>query len=90
MNTPELQLHNVMEDLVVDWMEKVLKDFSCCKCEKCQFDIMALSLNKLRPHYVVTRNLYSKTKYLDQLLQSDIMTAVVTSVDYVSTNPRHD
>jgi competence protein ComFB len=83
-------LHNVVEDLVEEWLEKVLPQYSCCKCSKCRLDMMAMSLNKLKPHYVVARNVYSKTRYLSSVLQSDIMMAVVTSVEFIKDHPRHD
>jgi competence protein ComFB len=83
-------LHNVVEDLVEDWLEKILGQYTCCKCVKCRLDMMALSLNKLPPHYVVARDVYSKTKYLNSTLQNEIMMAVVTSVEFIKDHPRHD
>ncbi len=83
-------LHNVVEDHVAEWLEKVLAQYDCCKCEKCRMDMMAMSLNKLKPHYVVSRDLYSKTRYLDQNAHNTILMAVVTSVEFVKDHPRHE
>lgn len=83
-------LHNVVEDLVAEWLEKILPQYTCCKCMKCRMDMMAMSLNKLKPHYVVARDVYSKTRYLNSSLQNDIMMAVVTSVEFIKDHPRHD
>jgi hypothetical protein len=51
---------------------------------------MAMSLNKLKPHYVVTRGVYSKAHYLNPSLQNEILMAVVTSVEFIKDHPRHD
>ncbi|MDR1693522.1 MAG: late competence development ComFB family protein [Oscillospiraceae bacterium] len=83
-------LHNVVEDLVEEWLEKVLPKYDCCKCEKCRMDMAAMSLNKLKPHYVVSRDLYSKARYLELGAQNTILMAVVTSVEFVKDHPRHD
>lgn len=83
-------LHNVVEDHVKEWLDKVLAQYDCCKCEKCRSDMMAMSLNKLKPHYVVSRDLYSKTRYLDQSAHNTILMAVVTSVEFVKDHPRHE
>jgi hypothetical protein len=52
--------------------------------------MMAMSLNKLNPHYIVTRKAYSKTKYLNRSVQNEILMAVVTSVEFIKDNPRHE
>jgi competence protein ComFB len=83
-------LHNVVEDLVEEHLEKVLAQYDCCKCEKCRLDMQAMSLNKLKPHYVVSRDLYSKARYLDQSTQNTILMAVITSVEFVKDHPRHE
>ncbi|MCL1807179.1 MAG: late competence development ComFB family protein [Oscillospiraceae bacterium] len=83
-------LHNIVEDLVEEWLEKVIAQYQCCKCAKCRLDMMAMSLNKLKPHYVVARDVYSKTRYLNTAMQNDIMMAVVTSVDFIKDHPRHE
>ena len=58
--------HNVMEELVRDTLEIVLKGYNCCKCEKCRKDMMALALNNLPPHYSVTKkgDVISRTAFL--------------------------
>ena len=83
-------LHNVMEDLVEEWLGKVIPQYDCCKCDKCLMDMKAMSLNKLKPHYVVARNVYSKTNYLNMAMQNEILMAVVTSVEFIKDHPRHE
>ncbi|MDR0293128.1 MAG: late competence development ComFB family protein [Oscillospiraceae bacterium] len=83
-------LHNIVEDLVEDWLERILAEYTCCKCAKCRMDMMAMSLNKLKPHYVVARDAYSRVRYLDTSTQNDIMMAVVTSVEFIKDHPRHE
>jgi competence protein ComFB len=83
-------LHNVVEDLVEEWLEKVLPQYNCCKCIKCRMDMMAMSLNKLKPHYVVARSAYTKAHYFNLAMQNEILMAVVTSVEFIKDHPRHD
>jgi competence protein ComFB len=83
-------LHNVMEDFVEEWLEKIISQYDCCKCEKCITDMKAMSLNKLKPHYVVARSAYSKVQYLNVSVQNEILMAVVTSVDFIKDHPRHE
>jgi competence protein ComFB len=79
-----------MEDLVEEWMDKTLAQYDCCKCEKCRLDMMAMSLNKLKPHYVVARSVYTKAHYFNLAMQNEILMAVVTSVEFIKDHPRHD
>ena len=83
-------LHNVVEDHVQEWLEKVIERYECCKCAKCRMDMTAMALNNLKPHYVVSRDVFSKTRYLNQHAQNEILMAVVKAVDFIKDHPRHD
>lgn len=48
-----MDVHNVMEDAVEDllnqhWGQLLIS----CHCDECKNDVLALSLNRLKPHYV--------------------------------------
>ena len=42
---------NLVEVLVIDKLESVLKRFKCCNCEECKNDIKIMALNNLPVHY---------------------------------------
>lgn len=82
---------NVMELLVEDRIDEILKSLDCCKCEQCRSDIIAYALNQLPPKYVVTPSgeAYSKTFSLGVQHATDIATAITQGATIVSQNPRH-
>lgn len=51
----ELNVYNIMEIVVEDNMSSLIQKFpENCHCKQCLSDIKALSLNKLKPHYVAS------------------------------------
>ena len=87
-----MQIHNVMEDFVLDILSDTLKkmpDF--CQCEQCRMDVAALILNEVHPHYVVSDKGYafSKTNLLSRQFKTDLTSEVIKAVMVVSENPRH-
>ncbi|MCI7760414.1 MAG: late competence development ComFB family protein [[Eubacterium] saphenum] len=86
-----MALVNVMEKVVDDRLEEMLRAENCCKCERCLEDMKAIALNKLPAKYVSTHNgeLFSK---LDSTLRQsivDINVAVSNAIACVSKNPSH-
>lgn len=86
-------INNINEELVVELMEKVLKeDKATCKCQLCIEDIFALSLNKLKPLYVqstfkeTTFKDYDLTKILDR---EKVTEAIQEAIKRVSRHPHH-
>lgn len=80
---------NVMESIVKDRLDVLLRDMDCCKCEKCIDDMMAIALNTLKPKYVNSRKgeLFSRldtTKYQNTI---DIDVAVTKAINIVSSKP---
>lgn len=49
-------LYNITEKLVINRLDLVLKKMSGCRCDRCKKDIIAMSLNSLKPHYVVCQS----------------------------------
>lgn len=86
-------LHNIMEELVEQSLDPVLRSYQCCKCAKCRKDMMAVALNHLPPHYIVTTigEAISKAHYmLDLQGQAELISEVVAAVEFVKDRPRHD
>ncbi|MTI70105.1 MAG: competence protein ComFB [Firmicutes bacterium] len=85
-------LKNHVEDVVVWLLPKVLEEYDdICTCEKCKDDIKAIALNKLKPHYVVTKEGESYAKINDMSLQfkTDVMQALMEAANIVKENPKH-
>ncbi len=82
---------NIAEEVVATKAKEMIKTMGVCKCNRCYNDIIALALNHLPTHYVVT----SKGILLAQLatyeIQNsiDILTAVTRSCITVKANPSH-
>lgn len=85
-------LKNYMEDVVDHILPAMLKAFpDICTCEQCIFDIKAITLNHLKPHYVVTQKgeVYSRINEMHLQFQTDVMKAIIDAIDIVSNNKRH-
>lgn len=85
-------LRNITEMLVEEKLDELLsKDDDCCKCPQCREDIIAYTLNQLKPHYVSSSKgeLYSKAKMLSINYEVEITAAVARAIKTVTENPRH-
>jgi competence protein ComFB len=87
-----MKVYNVMEGLVAHALDSVLKNYSCCDCEQCRMDMMAIALNKLPPRYIATDKGEVMTK-ADQLMalqsQANVITEVTAAIEVVKSHPRH-
>ena len=87
-----MELKNYMEILMWQQLDEVLTSHQgVCKCEKCRYDIAALTMNFLPPRYVVTDKgqMYTKIKALEQQFTIDIITAITHAVKIVNSTPHH-
>ena len=87
-----MELKNYMEILMWQQLDDVLTSHpGVCKCEKCRYDIAALTMNFLPPRYVVTDQgqMFTKIKALEQQFTIDIITAITHAVKIVSSMPHH-
>ena len=87
-----MALVNIMEKIVDEKLEEMLKNEDCCKCEKCIEDMKAIALNKLPAKYVSSHNgeLFSKHDATTRQLSVDLNVAVSSAIDCVATRPAHD
>jgi hypothetical protein len=79
---------NVMEAAVLKKLNPVLERFSCCRCDRCKRDIVALALNKLPPRYRVVAE-GQPLPELDQKENARVVMAMIEAVLKVRANPRH-
>lgn len=86
-------LKNYMEIVVDEMMPDVLdeKELSC-NCQHCIEDIKAITLNNLKPMYVVSKKgiLYTKLNEFSIQFRADITKELVSAIEMVKNNPRHE
>lgn len=89
----ELSILNVMEPIITNLFEEyyVKTGTLTCDCEKCQLDILLLTLNHVRPHYTSSQagEAYIKAHYLEPQLQSDVLRELTNSVKVIAERPNH-
>ncbi len=85
-------IKNFMEEAVFGNVDKVISNNNYCNCEKCRFDVAAIALNNLKPHYFVTDQgeLYAKLDELTLQYSADVFSALQQAADTVKAYPRHN
>ena len=86
-----LNYHNLMEDLVLQNVDRILAADGCCSCDTCKSDVIAYALNHLPPRYVVTDTgrMMVKLKSCESQNRTDVLAALSVAAKLVRTNPRH-
>lgn len=86
-----MALVNVMEDIIDEKLRFMLRDESCCQCERCIEDMKAMALNQLPAKYVSTHNgeLFTKLNALMRQNSIDINVALSYAIKMVSERPSH-
>ena len=82
------QLVNLMEGFVESRIDEVMHKFNCCTCDKCRQDILAMTLNKLPPFYVIEDDLNIRDQK-EKERSADVAAALVKAVLAVKANPNH-
>lgn len=85
-----MAVYNVMEGIVKGIITDQLDHLHLsCKCSKCQEDILALSLNKVPPRYIVndSRQPLVKAEYMINTQDhANIVAAIAQAATIVSAN----
>jgi len=86
-----MEYRNLMEDIVLQNLDMVMKAGGGCTCDACKSDVVALTLNHLQPHYVATREGRLMIKLQSYELQSraDVAAAMSEAALLVAKSPRH-
>ena len=79
---------NVMESAVVNKLYSVLERFTCCRCDRCKKDIVALALNNLPPKYMLLPGNLPPPD-LDPQTNAQVVAAMIQTVLQVRQFPRH-
>lgn len=86
------EYENVMEEFVGRELDKCADTLGLCKCRQCRKDVLALTLNHLRPRYASTEKgrLLCATDQLSYDYVSAMLRAITESAEIVKNNPRHE
>ncbi len=86
-----MALENVMESIVREKLDTMIKYSDCCKCARCYEDILALALNSLPPKYINSHKGELLVRIDETINQNsiDINIALTKAMDLVGKNPRH-
>ena len=88
LDNKQMVVTNVMESAVLGKLDSVLERFTCCRCDRCKKDIVALALNKLPPKYMVLPGNLPPPD-LDPQMNAQVVTAMIQAVLRVRQSPRH-
>jgi competence protein ComFB len=86
------KVENLMEEMVVQFMDSVLKNYPhCCRCSQCRRDIAAIALNNLTPRYVSTAkgSAIVRTGSMDVQYKAQIVEEIAKAIEIVQNQPRH-
>lgn len=83
---------NLMECIVLDKMEHVVKMLRACGCQQCRDDILCLSLNQLPSMYAVLEQdrQEQRIREIRRSYEVKVTTAMILATQQVSAYPRHD
>ncbi len=79
---------NVMETLVLQQLDAVIRKFNVCGCDRCRCDIAACALNLLPPRYIVSHNTRME-QVLSEIDNKEVTDALIKAVIKVRSYPRH-
>ena len=86
-----VEFRNLMEDIVMQNLDIVMAAEGGCTCDACKSDVVAYTLNHLKPLYVATRQgrLMVKLKSCELQSRADVVAAISEAAVMVSKTPRH-
>lgn len=79
---------NIMECLVLRYIDQVIQRFNACGCDRCKCDVAAFALNNLPTKYIVASPQRAK-QIEDEVPQKMVMDALVNAIIHVRAKPRH-
>lgn len=88
-----MELKNLMEEEVKRVVERLLKNRDdICTCDRCKLDIIAITLNNIKPKYVVTEKgeVFARIDMLNYQYDADIAMEVMKAIKIVKENLNHE
>lgn len=88
----EIILRNMMEDVVINKLDKLIDQLDCCKCDRCRLDIASYALNRLPTKYIATTQgeIISRLDYMSNEFDMSVTAAIVSASMVIKKHPRHD
>jgi hypothetical protein len=84
----EISVINIMENLVLGYLDSAMKKFNVCTCDKCKCYVAAFALNVAETKYVSgTQEELRKAE--QEIPQKVITDALIKAVISLRTNPQH-
>ena len=85
------QLRNYTEDAVRLYVNKWFPNTDVCQCDSCRLDVMAIMLNNMKSHYVVTDKgaLFAQMSDFDPQYKVDLMSYMSQAIQIVKETPKH-
>ncbi len=82
---------NMMEKIVWDKAPRYMEQFGVCTCSRCKADIIALTLSKLPPRYVVVEEeaLSPLKSFYEDRYAQDVSAEITKACIAVKKSPRH-
>jgi len=87
----ELILVNIVEEMVKQKVDAMIKDFDMCDCNKCRLNVCAIALNNLPSHYVTTEKgaLLGKLEDVEINYQTNLTVEITKAFMIVKEHPLH-
>lgn len=83
-------LRNFVEEIMLDKLEHTMRVLRVCTCERCQKDIMAITLNNLPSAYAVMPNDdQGREKKVRGEYEVKVTSALIQAIQLVKAQPRH-
>ncbi|MBE5847579.1 MAG: response regulator [Lachnospiraceae bacterium] len=91
LGNQRITCNNIMEDIVGREIEKHIETYGICKCRMCKRDLLAMSLNRIKPRYVSTEKgkLISEIEKKSNDNMPDIVRVIADCALTIKKNPRH-
>ena len=79
-------MERIMKDLLDEYKNRLQLN---CTCDECLDDILALTLNKTKPHYVtnVDKIMYIKAQFVDKQEMTSLLVKLAECAKVVSDKP---
>lgn len=84
--------HNMMETIVREKVPEYIRQFGVCSCRHCKADVIALSLSKLPPKYVVVHEsaISPLRSFYEDHYAGQITVEITKACIAVSSHPHHN
>lgn len=91
-NTENMTYSNLMEELVLNQVDRVMTSVGGCTCPICRSDVIAYALNHLPHHYVSSNRgrLMVQVSNYERQFSADVIAALGEAAELVSQHPRHE